>query len=104
MSNEDIYKRIYDNPKFQELVAKRGRFAWSLAALMLGVYVIFILLIAFQPQILGIPLGANTVTTVGIPVGVGIIILAFALTGVYVKRANGEFDRITKEILKEVQK
>ncbi|MCQ4259030.1 DUF485 domain-containing protein [Stutzerimonas stutzeri] len=103
MQNEEIYRRIYADPRFQELVAKRGRFAWLLSAVMLGAYLAFILLIAFEPSILGIPLGTDTVTTWGIPVGVGVIFMAFILTGVYVQRANGEFDRINQEILSEAQ-
>ena len=104
MHNENVYRQIYANPRFQELVAKRGRFAGLLSAVMLSAYLAFILLIAFEPKILGIPLSANTVTTWGIPVGVGVIFMAFILTGVYVQRANGEFDRINQEILNEAQK
>jgi uncharacterized membrane protein (DUF485 family) len=43
-------------------------------------------------------LTAGSVTTVGIPVGVGVIISAFVLTGIYVRRANGEFDELTRRI------
>ena len=46
--NDSIYQRIDTNPRFKELVAKRERFAWILSSIMLGLYVIFILLIAFQ--------------------------------------------------------
>ncbi len=104
MNNENLYQQIYDNPRFQELVAKRGRFAWLLSSLMLGAYLAFILTIAFEPTILGIPLAAGSVTTWGIPLGVGVIFMAFVLTGVYVQRANGEFDRLNQEILDEAQK
>lgn len=104
MHNENVYRQIYANPRFGELVAKRGRFAWMLSAVMLGAYLAFILLIAFEPKILGIPLAADTVTTWDIPVGVGVIFMAFILTGVYVQRANGEFDHINQEILNEAQK
>ena len=85
--NDSIYQRIDTNPRFKELVAKRERFAWILSSIMLGLYVIFILLIAFQPQLLG----------------VGLILAAFILTGLYVRRANGEFDSLNQEILKEAQ-
>ncbi|MCF7202227.1 DUF485 domain-containing protein [Pseudomonas oligotrophica] len=104
MNNENVYRQINADPRFQELVAKRGRFAWGLAIIMLASYFAFILVIAFDPQLLGAPLGAGSVTTWGIPAGLGLIFLSFALTGVYVQRANGEFDRITQEILKEAQK
>ena len=104
MNNENVYRQIYANPRFQELVAKRGRFAWVLAIIMLVAYYAFILVIAFDPKVLGAPLSAGGVVTWGIPVGLGLIFLSFALTGIYVQRANGEFDRITQEILNEAQK
>lgn len=104
MNNDNLYQQIYDNPRFQELVAKRGRFAWLLSSIMLGAYFVFILTIAFEPALLGIPLAAGSVTTWGIPIGVGVILMAFVMTGIYVKRANGEFDRLNQEILDEAQK
>lgn len=102
--NDSVYKRIEENPRFQELVAKRDRFAWTLSAIMLGLYLAFILLIAFEPQLLGTPLSAGASTTWGIPLGIGLILSAFVLTGIYVKRANGEFDRLNQVVLDEVQK
>ncbi|QLF92258.1 DUF485 domain-containing protein [Pseudomonas sp. ABC1] len=103
MNNENVYRQIYDHPRFKELVGKRNRLAWTLSAIMLIAYLTFILLIAFEPHLLGVPLGSDTVITWGIPLGLGVIFLAFILTGIYVRRANGEFDRINQEILDEVQ-
>lgn len=102
--NDSVYKRIEQNPRFQELVAKRDKFAWTLSAIMLGLYVAFILLIAFEPQLLGTRISPEGTTTWGIPLGIGLILSAFVLTGIYVKRANGEFDSLNQEILDEVQK
>ncbi|UXY51520.1 DUF485 domain-containing protein [Pseudomonas tohonis] len=101
--NDSIYQRIHANPRFQELVAKRERFAWILSAIMLGLYLAFILLIAFEPQVLGTKLSPGSSITWGIPIGVGLIVSAFVLTGIYVRRANGEFDRLNREVLKEAQ-
>ncbi len=42
--------------------------------------------------------------TVGIPVGILIILSAFLLTGLYVRKANGEFDQLNREIVEEAQK
>lgn len=89
---------IKNDPNFQELVTKRSKFAWTLTVAMLVVYFAFILTIAFDPSALGTPLGDDTVTTVGIPVGMAIIVFAFALTGIYVRRANTEFDALTAKI------
>ncbi|MBM7059688.1 DUF485 domain-containing protein [Pseudomonas sp. UL073] len=101
--NDSIYKRIDQNPRFKDLVAKRERFAWTLSFLMLGLYVAFILLIAFEPQVLGARISDGSPVTWGIPIGVGLILSAFVLTGIYVRRANGEFDEMNKLILKEAQ-
>lgn len=100
---QQSYLRIQKDPNFQELVAKRQRFAWALSALMLGLYLAFILLIAFAPGWLGTPLNDSTTITRGIPVGVGLILSSFVLTGIYVFRANGEFDELNQKILKGVQ-
>lgn len=91
--------RIRRHPEFNELVRRRNKFAWTLAIVMLGIYYGFILVIAFAPGILAIPLASGAVTTVGIPVGILIILSAFVLTGIYVRRANSEFDEINRRIL-----
>lgn len=101
---DNIYQKIESNPKFKQLVRERGRFAWVLSAVMMGLYLTFIFLVAFAPKLLGTPLDANTSITWGIPVGIGLIVSAFILTGIYVYRANGEFDRLNQEILDEVSK
>jgi uncharacterized membrane protein (DUF485 family) len=61
MNNENVYRQIHADPRFQELVAKRGRFAWTLAVIMLASYFAFILVIAFDPKLLGSPLSAGSV-------------------------------------------
>ena len=102
--HDETYARIQANPHFQDLVSKRDRFAWTLSAIMLSLYVAFILLIAFEPQVLGARISPESPTTWGIPMGVGLILSAFVLTGIYVFRANGEFDTLNQAVLDEVQK
>lgn len=89
---------IKNSPEFLALTRSRNKLAWSLSLIVLAVYYGFILILAFAPQLFGIPLGNNTVITVGIPVGIGIILLSFVLTGLYVRKANGEFDDLTQKI------
>ena len=100
--NQEIYERVRNNPKFTELVQKRSSFAWRLAITILVIYYTFIMVIAFSPEILGQPIG-DGVTTVGIPVGIAIIIICFLLTGIYTKRANSEFDKLTNEIKEDIR-
>jgi uncharacterized membrane protein (DUF485 family) len=93
-------KRVAENPKYRELIAKRTRFAWLLTAVMLLAYYGYVSLIAFDKALLARPIGTG-VMSIGIPVGFGLIVLSIVLTGVYVVRANGEFDRLTREIVEE---
>ena len=100
---EDLVKKIQQHPKYIELVSKRSAFAWVLSLIMLIIYYTFILLIAFNPAWLGKPISEGMITSIGIPIGMLIIILAFILTGIYVQRANTEFDELTKQIRKDVK-
>ena len=36
--------------------------------------------------------------TWGIPIGLGVIVFTVLITGIYVRRANGEFDELTARI------
>lgn len=101
--NNDIYQQIENSAHFKELVEKRQRFAAILSLIMLVIYVGFILLIAFAPGWLGTPLHPGTSVTRGIPIGIGVILISFVLTAVYVWRANGEFERLTNAVLREVK-
>jgi uncharacterized membrane protein (DUF485 family) len=97
---QDIVHRIESNPKYQRLVAKRTAYGWTLTALMMIVYYGYILLIAFDKELLARRIG-NSVITWGIPIGLFVIIFTVAITGLYVRRANREFDDLTAEIRKE---
>lgn len=100
---QDFVEAVKAHPRYQELICSRKCFAWNLTVLMLVMYYGFILVIAFAPKLLGTPLSVGAVTTVGIPVGVVIIIAAFILTGIYVSKANGKFDALTKTIREDLQ-
>jgi uncharacterized membrane protein (DUF485 family) len=78
--------RIAEDPRYRELVRRRGRFALA--------YFGFVLLIAFDKALLARPIGRG-VTSLGIPLGLAVILLAVLLTGVYVGRANRDFDAVT---------
>lgn len=100
---DPVVTKIQNNPKYLELRSKRNRLGVTLTILMLVVYYGYIALIAFDKSFLAQPIGAG-VTSLGIPIGMGVIIFTIAITGIYVRRANGEFDALTKEILKDATK
>ncbi|HYN79194.1 MAG TPA: DUF485 domain-containing protein [Lamprocystis sp. (in: g-proteobacteria)] len=99
----DSVEAITRHPLYAELVSKRKTFAWTLTAAMFIIYYGFILTVAFNKQVLAVPLWSGSVMTVGIPVGIAVIVSAFILTGIYVYRANGEFDSLTKAIREDLQ-
>jgi uncharacterized membrane protein (DUF485 family) len=100
MATDDL-KRVLDNPGFKELVRQRSGFAWTLSAAMLVIYFGFILLVAFAKPLLAAKVG-NGVTSVGIVVGIAVIVSAFVLTGIYVQRANSRFDNLSRKLLKDL--
>ena len=101
--NKELVEKIKANENYQTLVKTRTAFALKLTVSMLVVYFTFILTIAFNPSALATPLSSDTVTTIGFPIGIAIIVFAFALTGIYTSRANGEFDDLVNKIKDEVK-
>jgi len=99
---EEAHLRVLNNPRFQELVRRRSGFAWTLSVIMLAIYFGFILLVAFAKPLLAMKVGGG-VTSLGIVLGLVVIVVAFLLTGLYVRRANGEFDALTARLREEVQ-
>ena len=99
---DPVIETIQNNPAYQELRRKRNRLGFSLTLLMLVVYYGYVALIAFDKELLAKPIGAG-VTTLGIPIGMGVIIFSVIITGLYVRRANNEFDQLTRDILKGIK-
>ena len=100
---DPMVAKLEANPKYHELRRKRNSFGWLLTIIMMVVYYGYIALIAFNKPFLAQPIGAG-VTSVGIPIGMFVIVFTIVITGIYVRRANGEYDRLTAEILKEASK
>jgi uncharacterized membrane protein (DUF485 family) len=99
----DIAQRIANHPRYLELKAKRSRFGWWLTLAMMVVYYGFIVLVAFDKPFLATRLGEG-VMTVGMPIGLFVIVFTVVITGIYVRRANSEFDALTEQINKETLK
>ncbi|MBV8095999.1 MAG: DUF485 domain-containing protein [Acetobacteraceae bacterium] len=95
--DDQMAARIRANPRFIELERKRKRFAWTLTIIMLVIYYGFLALVAFAPNWMGASFIGSV--TIGFPVGIAVILSAIILTGIYVVRANGEFDRMSHQIV-----
>ena len=66
---------------------------------MLVIYFGFVFLVAFAPAVMARPISSTV--TLGFLLGLGVIVSAIALTGIYVVRANGNFDKLTRRIVED---
>lgn len=93
-------KEILDSQKFKNLVKQRLTVSVSLTIIMLIVYFGFILSIAFYKEFLSFRIGEHL--TLGLPIGIGLIIFAWLLTGIYIRWANKKYDKAVRELRNEV--
>lgn len=99
VSSERV-REIIDSEKFRKLVKQRLKFSITLTIIILLVYFGFILLIAFFKEFLSIKIGEHL--TLGLPIGIGIIIFAWLLTGYYTRWANKDYDKAVRELRNEI--
>ncbi|MCX7145898.1 MAG: DUF485 domain-containing protein [Sulfuritalea sp.] len=104
MKEEDIVERIQKNPKFMQFVSMRNNYSYVLSVLMLIAYFGYILLVAFNKPFLATKVAAGATMSVGIPLGLGVLVFTIVITAIYVRRANSEFDDIKDEIVREASK
>jgi uncharacterized membrane protein (DUF485 family) len=97
----ELVESIGLDSRYRRLVRRRSRLAWLLTAIVLIAFFGFTLLTAFAKDLLAAPIGPG-VMSLGIPIGFGLILLAIALTGIYVAVANREYDRLTREIVADL--
>jgi len=96
-----LVQRIAAHPSYRELKARRTSFGWWLTGAMMVVYYGFILLVAFNKPLLASRLGEG-VMTLGMPIGLGVIVFTVVITALYVRRANSDFDRLSDEVVQAV--
>lgn len=99
---EHVVQSIKDDPNYRKLVKTRSRFGWTLTWSMMAVYYGYILLIAFDKELMSSKTGAG-VMTLAMPLGLAVILFTVIITGIYVRRANKEFDELTDTIRAKVQ-
>lgn len=101
IKHEDV-RKILNSDEFRKLVRKRVSVSISLTILMLIVYIGFILLIAFNKEFLATKIGEHL--TIGLPIGIGVIIFAWLLTGIYIHWANSSYDQKVRELKNQLMK
>jgi uncharacterized membrane protein (DUF485 family) len=87
----DDLNQIINSPEFKDLVRKRTSISVILTIIICVVYFTFLLIIAFDKELLANKIGENI--TLGLPVGVGLIIFTWLITGFYVYWSNHSYDK-----------
>ena len=95
---------ILQDPEFKTLARHKALVSWTLSLLMLAVYYGFILVLAFEPKLLATPFFDGEKMTWGIPVGMGIIVFAIVITGLYTWYSNKDLDAHNERVLKHFNK
>ena len=90
MSLDSATDQLLNSPEFKKLVVRRWRVSMVLTALLFVVYYGFIIMVATNKALLAQRIGAAT--TLAIPLGVAVIIAAWALTAFYIVWANRQYD------------
>jgi len=101
---DKIYDKVIQNPTFHELRRRRNRFALALSAVILVVYYSFVWMAATQPALFSSPLSEGLTWCFGLAAGFAIQAFAFVMTGIYVARANTEFDSMNRTLIAEASR
>lgn len=101
MQGSTIIERIRRHPRFGELVRRRTRLSTILLVVVIAPYLMLMLAVAMQPQRLAQPVHPETLLNLGIVFAIGIVLLGWAATWFYVRRANGQLEAIVQQILLE---
>ncbi|RDU73777.1 DUF485 domain-containing protein [Helicobacter aurati] len=96
-SKEEVKKR------FEKFVFFRNKFSVYLSLVIFVCYYVFIASVGFFPEVLGYRLGPSSIS-LGIIVGVFIIVLSIISTGVYTLFANKYFDKEQAEVIEEMER
>lgn len=99
-----IAAEVLAHPKFKEMAKQKSLVGWTFSGIMFTVYVMYIWIIGTNPQFLATKVADEGVTTLGIYVGIFIIVFSFLITLVYVTIANGKFETATKNVVQEIMK
>lgn len=100
--DKELVNKIKSNPKYNELVSKRSSFATILSVFVLVMFYGYVLVIAFNKELLAAKIG-DGVMTYAYPVGAAIIVISFITTLIYVNRANSEFEELETAIKNDVK-
>lgn len=89
-------EKYLEDESFRKMISTRTKIVTLLTVLTLVIYFGFIFLLAFGKDLMASRITENI--TVGLPLGVAVIVLSWLLTYIYATWANGKYDDMVEEI------
>ncbi len=85
-----------DDPDFKELQRSKNRISLLLTLATMLAFYGFVILLAWHQEWLAQPWSGSI--NRGIPMGIGVIVLSWILTGIYVRWANTKYDALVQKV------
>lgn len=100
--NQEQLEQIKNHPSFIQMQSKKSKLGLIFTVLTLIVYFGYIIMVGANPDVFATPVAAGKITTIGIYWGLFVIFFSIIITGIYVYKANGEFDALTKKVIDDM--
>ncbi|RLA02328.1 MAG: DUF485 domain-containing protein [Gammaproteobacteria bacterium] len=97
-----ITEQCLEHPKFQQLVSSRGRMNLIFSLIIIIGYGIFVLGMAYAPELMSQPISPTGSITYGIAMGLFMIVTGVVSSGIYIRWANQKCDPLKQELLNEL--
>lgn len=95
------HQKVLESDAFKSLASEKVFISVVLTVFTMIIYYGFIYLVAYQKEYLGSALTEKV--TVGIPIGIGVILLSWIGTGIYVLWANRRYDGLVEDLKKHLE-
>lgn len=100
---KDIVAEVLKHPKYHELVQRRTRLSNLFFGIALALYASFILTLAYMPHMFARPVAAGWTMSIGVLLGVLIIVVAVIMIAIYVYFSNKVFDPLLDQVVRDVE-
>jgi uncharacterized membrane protein (DUF485 family) len=99
--SQEKARALLGSSELRRLIGRRWLVSMALTVVLFVVYYGYILLVALEKPFMARRLGEG-VTTIGIPIGVAVILLSWVLTAIYVAWANTRYDAEVRRLRSEI--
>ena len=93
---------VQQSSEFSQLRSRFRKFVFPMTALFLAWYFFYVMLAAFAPDFMSIKLWGNI--NIGLILGLGQFATTFAITMIYVRWADRNFDAAAQELAEHMER